>query len=59
VRTATQMVSGVLHHYLVKLPVNKYAYITIVNQAWKKGEYGKEEHVTVRPQLYALNDKNI
>jgi len=59
VKYASQIVSGTLHHYLVKLPVNKYAYITIVNQGWKKADYGKTEHVTVRPQLYELNDKNI
>lgn len=48
-----------LYHYLVKLPVKKFAYVTIIDRPWKKGEYGKEEHVNVSPQLFALNDKNI
>lgn len=56
---STQVVSGILYHYLVKLPSKQYAYVTIVDRQWKKAEYGQEEHVTVRPQLYALNDKNI
>ncbi len=58
-KSASQIVSGVLYHYLVKLPSKKYAYVTILSQGWKKDKYGSEEHVTVRPQLYALNDKNI
>jgi len=58
-KVATQIVSGVLYHYLVKTPNNKYAYVTIHSRPWKKEEYGSEEHVTVKPQLYELNDKNI
>jgi hypothetical protein len=58
-KTASQIVSGVLFHYLVKLPNQKYAYVTISHQPWKKPQAGNEDHVTVRPQLYALNDKNI
>jgi len=58
-KVSTQIVSGTLYHYLVKLPNKKLAYVTILDRSWKKDLYGNEEHVTVRPQLYNLNDKNI
>lgn len=58
-KVATQVVNGALYHYLVKVPANKYAYVTIRHQGWKKDLYGKEDNVNVRPQLYALNEKNF
>ena len=58
-KSATQIVSGTLYHYLVKLPTNKYAYVTIHHRGWKKDHYGKEENVTVRPRVYELTDKEI
>ena len=56
---STQLVAGLLYHYLIKLPSKQYAYVTVLDRQWKKEQYGQAEHVTVRPQLYALNDKNI
>ncbi|CAF1446271.1 unnamed protein product [Rotaria sordida] len=58
-KVATQVVNGFLYHYLVKLPTNKYAYVTVLDRPWEKNKATNEEHVNVRPQLYALNDKNI
>jgi len=58
-KVSKQLVSGVLYHYLVELPTKKYAYVTIHNQSWKKPLEVKEEHVTIRPKLYELTDKNI
>jgi len=47
------------YHYLVKLPINKYAFISIYHRAWQKNHYGKEENVRIRPQTYELNDKTV
>lgn len=58
-KVATQVVSGILYHYLVRLPSKQYAHVTILERQWMKDQYGKEEHVTVRPDLYPLNAKNI
>ncbi|CAF0931978.1 unnamed protein product [Adineta ricciae] len=58
-KVASQIVSGVLYHYLVELPTKQYAYVTIHSQPWKKSKVLNEQHVTVRPKLYDLNDKNI
>lgn len=55
-KMSTQLVSGLLYHYLVKVPGNKYAYVTILHQGWKKDQYGKQENVSVRPKLYALTE---
>ncbi|CAF0768154.1 unnamed protein product [Adineta ricciae] len=56
---ATQAVGGINYLYLVKLPINKYAVVSVHDVIWKKDHYGKEENVRVRPQTYELNDKNI
>ncbi|UJR22401.1 hypothetical protein I4U23_025462 [Adineta vaga] len=56
---ATQVVGGINYLFLVKLPINKYAVVSIHHVIWKKDHYGKEENVRVRPQTYELNDKNI
>lgn len=58
-RYSTQIVSGILYHFLVKIPSNKYAHVTVNHRGWKKDLYGKDENVNVRPILYDLNDKNI
>ncbi|CAF2607677.1 unnamed protein product [Rotaria sp. Silwood2] len=59
-KVATQVVNGILYHYLVKLPTNKYAYVTVLNRPWNKSnKLANEEHVIVRPELHGLNDKNI
>ncbi|CAF1191879.1 unnamed protein product [Rotaria magnacalcarata] len=56
---STQIVNGILYHFLVQIPNNKYAYVTIVSRTWKKPNAPADENVTVREQLYGLNDKNI
>ncbi|CAF4522630.1 unnamed protein product, partial [Rotaria sp. Silwood2] len=56
---STQIVGGINYLYLIKLPINKYAFVSIHHRIWKKDHYGKEENVHVRPQTYELNDKNI
>jgi len=53
------VVGGINYLYLVKLPTNKYAFVSIHHVAWKKNHYGKEENVQVRSQTYALNDKTV
>ncbi|UJR26692.1 hypothetical protein I4U23_008008 [Adineta vaga] len=58
-KVASQIVSGVLYHYLIELPTKQYAYVTILSQAWKKSKVLNEQHVTVRPKLYDLKDQNI
>ena len=55
-KSAVQVVSGTLYHYLVKVPGNKYAFVSIAHQGWKKDHYGKEQNVSIRPQLYALTE---
>ncbi|CAF3526382.1 unnamed protein product [Rotaria sordida] len=54
-----QIVGGINHLYLIKLPINKYAFVSIHHRVWKKDHYGKEENVQIRPQTYELNDKNV
>lgn len=56
---ATQVVGGINYLYLVKLPTNKYAFISIHHRAWNKSHYGKEENVQIRTQTYELNDKTV
>jgi hypothetical protein len=56
---SVQVVSGALYHYLVKIPGDKYAHVTVAHRAWQKSMYGKEDNVSVRPQLYGLNDKEV
>jgi hypothetical protein len=55
-------VTGSLNHYLIKLPINKYAFVTIVVPPGKRNKdanYGSEARVIVKPELFALDDKNI
>ncbi len=54
-----QTVGGINYLYLVKLPTNKYAFVSIHDRVWIKGSYGKEENVVVRPQTYELDDKAV
>ncbi|CAF1217196.1 unnamed protein product [Rotaria sp. Silwood1] len=56
---STQIVGGINYLYLIKLPINKYAFVSIHHRIWRKDHYGKEENVHIRPQTYELNDKNI
>jgi hypothetical protein len=56
---STQIVGGINYLYLVKLPTNKYAFVSIHHQVWKRDHYGKDENVRVRPQTYELNDKTV
>ncbi|CAF1124797.1 unnamed protein product [Rotaria sp. Silwood1] len=59
-KVATQSAGGILYHYLVKVPKNKYAYVTIhAPPASKSNQLPKEENVNVKPGLYGLKDKNI
>ncbi|CAF0873175.1 unnamed protein product [Adineta steineri] len=56
---SVQVVGGFNYLYLVKLPINKYASVSIHHVAWKKGHYGKETNVIVPPKTYELDDKNV
>lgn len=56
---STQVVSGILYHYLVQIPSKKYAHVTIAHRPWRKEKAVKEDNVTVREQLYGLNDKML
>ena len=58
-KVAGQSVAGDLTHYLIKVPSNKYAYVTISLPMWDQKLYGKPENVDVRAELYDLNDPNV
>ena len=58
-KVAGQPVAGFIGHYLIKVPSNQYAYVTISLPHWNQQFDGKPEHVGVRADLYDLDDPNV